>query len=80
MVFCLLGILAFSTVSVLYGALYLAIAASAGVLLWIYWNRRKPTDMPGPIGLPVIGYLPFLGSNPVVSLANLSKKYGDIFR
>ncbi|CAG7829376.1 unnamed protein product [Allacma fusca] len=31
------------------------------------------------MGLPILGYLPFLGQTPAIKLAELSKKYGDLF-
>ncbi|KAG8182770.1 hypothetical protein JTE90_023405 [Oedothorax gibbosus] len=34
---------------------------------------------PGPIGLPLIGYVPFLGKFPSGTLWKLSKIYGDVF-
>uniref|UniRef100_A0A914UTH3 unspecific monooxygenase n=1 Tax=Plectus sambesii TaxID=2011161 RepID=A0A914UTH3_9BILA len=37
-------------------------------------------NRPGPYGLPVIGYLPFLGSEAHLTFAKLSQKYGDIFQ
>ncbi|GFV91059.1 cytochrome P450 1A2 [Trichonephila clavipes] len=34
---------------------------------------------PGPLGLPVLGYLPFLGSKPHQTLQRLAEVYGPIF-
>jgi len=33
----------------------------------------------GPVGLPIVGYLPFLGHVPAQTIAKLSKKWGKIF-
>ncbi|XP_040069314.2 cytochrome P450 2J6-like [Ixodes scapularis] len=35
---------------------------------------------PGPTGVPVLGYLPFLGSSPQVTYKKLAEKYGPIIR
>ncbi|KAG8182764.1 hypothetical protein JTE90_023400 [Oedothorax gibbosus] len=42
------------------------------------WIQSKNYP-PGPIGLPFLGYWPFLGNFPPHTLLKLSKKYGDIF-
>ncbi|CAG7661519.1 unnamed protein product [Allacma fusca] len=38
-------------------------------------KRRLP---PGPVGLPLVGYLPFLGKTPAETMVKLSKRYGNI--
>ncbi|CAN8016680.1 unnamed protein product, partial [Ixodes persulcatus] len=35
---------------------------------------------PGPSGIPVLGYLPFLGSSPQATFERLAEKYGPIVR
>ncbi|GBL95321.1 Cytochrome P450 18a1 [Araneus ventricosus] len=45
------------------------------VLQWYKSRQRRP---PGPIGLPFVGYLPFLGKEPHKTFWNMRKKYGDI--
>ncbi|KAG8172695.1 hypothetical protein JTE90_001525 [Oedothorax gibbosus] len=40
------------------------------------WRGRNLP--PGPYGLPIVGYLPFL-SDPLWDLHKLGEKYGDIF-
>ncbi|PWA78285.1 cytochrome P450 [Artemisia annua] len=54
------------------------------VLLWYKWmltytTKGKNRLPPGPYGLPVIGYLPFLGSNLHERFTEMAKKYGPIF-
>lgn len=55
------------------------------VLLILYkcmsTNTRKGKNRlpPGPYGLPVVGYLPFLGSNLHERFTEMGKKYGPIF-
>ncbi|XP_055940687.1 cytochrome P450 18a1-like isoform X2 [Argiope bruennichi] len=46
-----------------------------GLLKWFTINLKKP---PGPAGLPVVGYLPFLGKDPHKTFWNLREKYGNI--
>ncbi|CAL1272966.1 unnamed protein product [Larinioides sclopetarius] len=45
------------------------------VTQWYKSRQRRP---PGPIGLPFVGYLPFLGKEPHKTFWNMRKKYGDI--
>ncbi|XP_021002034.2 cytochrome P450 18a1 [Parasteatoda tepidariorum] len=40
------------------------------------WSGKKLP--PGPLGLPVLGYIPFLGPEPHKKINSLRKKYGDI--
>ncbi|XP_054710570.1 cytochrome P450 2J4-like [Uloborus diversus] len=42
-------------------------------------TRRRGNYPPGPIGLPLVGYVPFLGSEPHKTFVKLARKYGDIF-
>lgn len=41
--------------------------------------RRKKNLPPGPLGLPIVGYLPFLTKFPHLKFIELSEKYGKIF-
>ena len=43
--------------------------------------RSKPTRKipPGPRGLPIVGYLPFLATSPTEKLTEISKTYGNLF-
>ncbi len=42
-------------------------------------NRKINHFHSGPIGLPIIGYLPFLGPTPHRRYSELAKIYGNIF-
>ena len=59
-------------------------------MLWLLWRLRFKTSSsntatfhsslpPGPLGLPFLGYLPFLGTNPHLKFHELSHSYGPIF-
>lgn len=45
------------------------------------WGKADGTSrLSGPWGLPFVGYMPFLGSQPHKTLARLADRYGDMFR
>ncbi|GIY76742.1 cytochrome P450 18a1 [Caerostris extrusa] len=45
----------------------------------VYWYKVGRKLPPGPIGLPIVGYLPFLGKEPHKKFWNMKAKFGDIF-
>ncbi|CAG7732268.1 unnamed protein product, partial [Allacma fusca] len=53
------------------------------VLIYFCYGTSKGSKIrklpPGPIGLPLVGYLPFMGKIPSLTITNLAKKYGNIF-
>ncbi len=54
-----------------------AITVATTIRLLLNWNQRLP---PGPVGLPILGYLPFLNLfNLGKSFSDIGKKFGDIF-
>ncbi|KAD6453456.1 hypothetical protein E3N88_08161 [Mikania micrantha] len=61
----------------------LTISVPLLVLLWFMWTTsitQKRTNLPpGPYGLPVVGYLPFLGHNLHERFTEMAHKYGPIF-
>ncbi|KAL0296155.1 UNVERIFIED_CONTAM: Flavonoid 3'-monooxygenase [Sesamum radiatum] len=42
-------------------------------------RRTRPLP-PGPRGLPILGYLPFLGKNLLHQFADLAQRYGPIYK
>ncbi|CAL1272909.1 unnamed protein product [Larinioides sclopetarius] len=43
------------------------------------FKRSRRNFPPGPWGLPIVGYIPFLSKDVHLQFINLSKKYGDVF-
>lgn len=60
----------------------LTVSIAVLAILWYLRTSRKGRAPwpPGPRGLPVVGYLPFLGSNLHHSFAELAHLYGPIFK
>ena len=55
------------------------VLASAFLLLASFLRWRKPNNFPpGPLGLPVVGYTPFLGKNAGESIRKMKEKYGPV--
>ncbi|KAK4400318.1 cytochrome [Sesamum angolense] len=59
-----------------------SLLASVLCYSWIFKKSRKGTTpcSPGPLGLPILGYLPFLQLNLHHQFAELAKKYGPIYK
>ncbi|CAK8692693.1 vitamin D 25-hydroxylase-like [Clavelina lepadiformis] len=43
-----------------------------------YWYKRPNNFPPGPRGIPLLGYMPFMGKYPEAKLLKLSKTYGPV--
>lgn len=56
--------------------------ATICIFLFTYYlmkRRNKLKDFPpGPTGLPLLGYIPFMGKYPARTYLNLAKKYGPV--
>ncbi|XP_035217943.1 cytochrome P450 18a1-like [Stegodyphus dumicola] len=50
------------------------------VSLFISWKKRGQHPLPGPTGLPLIGYIPFMTKKPYIKLQQLGKIYGPVYR
>ena len=49
----------------------------------VFLGRRagsQRVEPPGPWGLPIVGYLPFLGRKTDVAINRLAKRYGGVFQ
>ncbi|CAI9093809.1 OLC1v1029389C1 [Oldenlandia corymbosa var. corymbosa] len=64
-----------------------AVLAISILILSIFWflvvifkKTSKGSLPPGPRGLPLVGYLPFLGANLHTQFAELAQQYGPIFK
>ncbi|XP_076881095.1 cytochrome P450 76C1-like [Bidens hawaiensis] len=57
----------------------LSITVPTLVFVWYKWMLSRTHLPPGPYGLPVIGYLPFLSSNLHEKFTEMAHKYGPIF-
>lgn len=55
-----------------------AIFVFVTLFLW-WWNNRKSDLPPGPVGIPILGYIPFMGKKPQQTLGRLRKQYGSIY-
>ncbi|KAL1140655.1 hypothetical protein AAG570_000585 [Ranatra chinensis] len=56
-----------------------AVCALAGYIVWETLARCKDLP-PGPWGLPVVGYLPWLDpASPHLSLTRLAERYGPVY-
>ena len=53
-----------------------------GVVLWrMLFSATNRKRLPlGPWGLPIVGYIPFLGIKMNKTVTALSKRYGDVFQ
>ncbi|XP_076321631.1 cytochrome P450 2J6-like [Tachypleus tridentatus] len=51
------------------------------IFLFLHWVITRIRNFPpGPVGLPVVGYLPFLKSNQAyLQITDLGKKFGNVF-
>ncbi|KAK9668268.1 hypothetical protein RND81_13G046300 [Saponaria officinalis] len=63
---------------------FLAALISLFLTFYVFSTKRrskeKSLSLPGPSGLPVVGYLPFLGSDLRFTFKDLADIYGPIFK
>ncbi|XP_054713637.1 LOW QUALITY PROTEIN: uncharacterized protein LOC129223095 [Uloborus diversus] len=58
--------------------LYAAVVLIITWLILYLWNKNRKLP-PGPMGLPIFGFYPFLSAKPHLQFAELTKLYGDVF-
>ncbi|XP_055938577.1 cytochrome P450 18a1-like [Argiope bruennichi] len=49
------------------------------VLLYFLFSGKQSKTLPGPYGLPLVGYIPFMSPKPYLDLQKFGKKYGGVF-
>ncbi|GFS87503.1 hypothetical protein NPIL_684011 [Nephila pilipes] len=49
------------------------------VSLWLTSGKSSKKQLPGPTGLPIVGYIPFMTKKPHIKFTELSETYGPIY-
>ena len=60
--------------------LLLLLFTCLALLTWYVLQRSSSKQPPGPWGLPIVGYLPFLGKKMNLTINSLSLRYGPVFQ
>ncbi|KRZ18551.1 C-terminal-binding protein, partial [Trichinella pseudospiralis] len=64
-----------------YARMSLVIVICILLIAWLLWCtcRNDAKLPPGPFGLPIVGYMPWLGSKMNLTLTKLWEQYGDVY-
>ncbi|GFS68054.1 hypothetical protein NPIL_95471, partial [Nephila pilipes] len=49
------------------------------VSIWLTSGKSSKKHLPGPTGLPIVGYIPFMTKKPYIKFTELSKTYGPVY-
>ncbi|KAM6557070.1 hypothetical protein CsatB_004089 [Cannabis sativa] len=66
--------------------IFILLFVAAFTLIWFQWITKKlssvplPPLPPGPRGLPIVGYFPYLSQNLHIDLTALGEVYGPIYK
>ena len=64
----------------LYTFIIIVIAGVLWHLLFRLTSTASRKSLPGPWGLPIVGYIPFLGRKMNKTITALANRYGDVFQ
>jgi len=64
--------------AIVYGSLTVKLLSTLAVVSTWYLSRRPPGIPPGPRGVPLLGYIPFLGTRVHRTFNELGKRYGPV--
>jgi len=64
--------------------LFVALVAGLITVVILWWCKSTNLkgnlkQLPGPWGLPILGYIPFLSSKPYLTFTELAKRYGNVY-
>ncbi|GFS62402.1 cytochrome P450 18a1, partial [Nephila pilipes] len=50
------------------------------VSIWLTSGKSSKKQLPGPTGLPIVGYIPFMTKKPHIKFTELSETYGPVYK
>ena len=61
-------------------ALFVYIIGVVTLYMLYIWRSDRLKGIPGPWGMPILGYISFLGRKMNVTIASLAKTYGPVYQ